>query len=168
MEEKETPKQEMIAQEEVAEDEPPPEDSPPDEPPPGEALGTAIAGDGPPDGFGLGGPGGNGGRGGLGTGAGGSGRKGNKYSYYANQVGLRIKEALAANRKTNRASFGPTNVRVWTDASGISRLKLARSTGNPATDKEIEEELTGMRLPIALPEGMPQPLVLRLSQQRPK
>lgn len=167
MEEKEPPKEEMIAQEAVQENEPPPEAPTPDEPPPGEALGTAITGDGPPDGFGLGGPGGNGGRGG--NGLGGSGRKGgNQFSYYASQVGRSIKAALDGNRKTNRLSFPPTKIRVWTDETGrISRIKLAKSTGDPAADRTLENEMIGVRVSQPQPAGMPQPIVLQVDQQRP-
>jgi len=159
----------MIEQEAVTDDEPPPEESPPDEPPAGPDLSTAIAGDGPPDGFGLGGPG-SGGSGGPGTGLGGSGRRGggSKYGWYAALVQRRISDALRSNRLT-RSAEARIEVRIWPDDTGrITRARLAHSTGDSALDRTIESEvLTGLRLDQPPPDDMPRPIVLRLTARRP-
>ena len=157
----------MIEQEAVEEDEPKPEQTPPDEPPAAPDLSTGIAGNGPPDGFGLGGPGG-GGRGG--NGLGGSGRRGggSKFGWYAAQVQTRIADALRNNARTSRAS-ARLEVRIWPDDTGrITRARLARSTGDAALDRVIESEvLTGLRLSEPPPADMPRPIVLRITARRP-
>jgi TonB family protein len=60
-------------------------------------------------------------------------------------------------------------VRVWPDATGrITRAKLDRSTGDAALDAAIRDEaLSGLQLQQPPPEGMPTPIVLRVSARRP-
>jgi len=135
----------------------------PEEPPAG-PLGTGITGQGT-DGFGLG-KSGNG-AGGNGTGSG-SGHKGSRWGWYAGQVQSRIQEALRNNRKTRDAAMR-IEVRIWPDSAGrIARAKLSGTTGDPAIDAALQNEvLTGLRLSEPPPEGMPIPIVMRLTARRP-
>ncbi len=59
--------------------------------------------------------------------------------------------------------------RIWLDATGrITRATLAGSTGDPATDTAIRQEiLTGLQLQAPPPDGMPMPIVMRLKATRP-
>ncbi len=145
--------QKIETPEEKPQDEPP---KPPDQPP----IGTGIKGDGHGDSFGLSGSGGNG----FGNGKGGS-----PYDWYAGQVQRQIAEALRSNRDTREASLS-VKVRVWADASGrISRAELANSTGNSALDETLRNQiLTGLRVTEGPPEGMPMPILLRITARRPQ
>ncbi len=142
-----------------------PEPPKPDAPAPG-PLGTGIKGDGAPDGFGLAGSG-NGGGGLLGGGGGGPG--GGRFGWYAAKVQAKIADALRADPRTKGAGMR-VEVRIWPDLTGrITRAKLKGSTGNPSVDQAIQNEvLTGLQLPEPPPDGMPTPIVLRLTALRPK
>ncbi|RYI12699.1 MAG: hypothetical protein EON48_13020 [Acetobacteraceae bacterium] len=152
----------MVEQEPVAEDEPPPEDAPP-EAPPSEDLGTGITGGNGPD-MGLS-AGGGGGR------IGGSSRRvsGSKYGWYAAKVQSSIADALRRNPSTRKASFSGLQVRVWPDSSGrITRVQLVGSSGNPAVDQAIRNDvLNGLQLSQAPPADMPTPIVLRIKALKP-
>jgi outer membrane biosynthesis protein TonB len=152
----------MIEQAPVEEKEPEPK--PADDPPP--ALGTGIKGDGPPDGFGLSGSG-NGGR--IGGDGSGSGRGGGKWDSYARQVQSKIADALRKNRKSRAARISALQVRIWPDSTGrITRAVVSGSTGDAALDAAIQNEvLTGLQLSEPPPQGMPSPIVLRLTARRP-
>ncbi len=134
-----------------------PKSEPPKEEPP---LGTGIKGEGP-DSYGLGDKAGNGR-------IGGDRGNGSKWGWYASQVQSRIQEAMQRNRKTRSASL-TVNVRVWPDGAGrIARAQLAGSTGDPALDGAIRDEvLTGLQLQEPPPPGMPSPITLRLMARRP-
>lgn len=161
----EEPEQKMVEQTPVEEPEPKPEEPKPDDSPP--PLGTALQGNGPPDGFGLSGSGGNGMLGGNGNGTRG-GRGGSKYGWYAGQVQTRIAEALRKNNRTRSASLS-VQVRIWADSNGrITRASLADSTGDAAVDGAIRNEiLTGLQLQEPPPQDMPMPIVLRITARRP-
>ena len=127
------------------------------------ALGTSIQGNGPPDGFGL--------RGGDSFG-GGTGGKGNtvsrgnssRWGWYASQVQNAISQALQSNTNTRTANFS-VDVQIWSDRTGrITRAHLVRSTGDSALDDAITNNvLTGLVLHESPPDGMPMPIVLRLT-----
>jgi TonB family protein len=140
-----------------------PEEKPPDPPPAAPALGSNIVGDGD-NGFGLVAGGGNG----FGNGLGGNGGNRSKYGYYAGQVQGRVVEALRANKATRSAAM-TLQVRIWVDATGrVTRASLAGSTGHAATDAALRDEiLTGLQLPAPPPEGMPMPIVMRITAKRP-
>ena len=61
-------------------------------------------------------------------------------------------------------------MRVWTDETGrISRVELAGSTGDASLDAALENQvLPGLQLSEGPPEGMPMPILLRLTAQRPR
>ncbi len=85
-------------------------------------------------------------------------------SAYAGQVKSRIKQALEGNAKTRKARM-TIEIRVWPDETGrIARAKLSGSTGDPALDAVIRDEiLTGLQISQAPPEGMPTPIVMRIT-----
>lgn len=155
------PEEEMIAQEPVAEDEPPPEDAPP-EAPPSEDLGTGIAGNGPD--MGLTGKGSGGG-----NRIGGNGRRGggSKFGWYAAKVQASIADAMRKNPITRNATMSGLEVRIWPDSSGrITRAQLVGTSGNPAVDQAIKNQvLTGYQLQ-APPADMPTPIVLSLNARK--
>lgn len=161
----------MVPQEAVTEPEPKPEEPPPQAEPPPADLGTNVQGDGPPDGFGLSGnAGGMGLPGGTGTSLGGNqGRKtGSKWGWYAGLVQSRIAEALRRHDKTKSADLY-LKLRIWADAGGrIEKVALAGSSGNPALDQSLQNEvLAGLVLPEPPPADMPMPIVLRITAKRP-
>ena len=130
-------------------------EKPPDEPP----IGTNIKGDGQGDSFGLSGSAGNGFGGGGGS----------RFDWYAGQVQRRIADALRSNSTTRDATLS-VKVRVWADSTGrISRVELAGSTGDPSLDETLRGRvLTGLQLSEGPPEGMPMPILLRLTARRPQ
>lgn len=126
-------------------------------------MGTNIEGDGN-DGFGLAKGGGGGIIGGKGTG----GKKGSKYGTYATKVQTSVVQALRSHKKTRAASMNVT-ARIWLDSSGrVTRATLSGSSGDPAVDSAIRQEiLTGLQLQAPPPDGMPMPIVMRLKATRP-
>lgn len=155
--------QQMVAQEPVNAMESKPDETSKNEPPASEApaLGTSIQGNGPPDGFGL--HGGNSFFGG-GTGKMMSHGSSSRWGWYANQVQGTISQALQGDANTRTADFRIV-VQIWSDRAGrITRARLAGSTGSVALDKAITNEvLGGLILQEPPPDGMPMPIVLRLT-----
>ncbi len=154
------PKQEMMEQSPVDDQEAKPE--PQDAPSP--AMGTNITGNGPADGFGL-----SGNKAGfLGGGSNGSKANSSRFGWYANQVIKSFSDALSRHPRTRNANFN-LKVRIWADVGGrVTRAKLADSTGDTALDEAIQNEiLTGSQLKEPPPEGMPMPIVMRLTARRP-
>jgi TonB family protein len=91
-----------------------------------------------------------------------------RWSAYAGQVKTRIQQALESNPRTRKAGM-KIEVRVWPDTSGrIARAKLATSTGDAALDALIADQiLTGLQISQPPPEGMPAPIVMRITARRP-
>jgi TonB family protein len=152
----------MVAQDPDDISEEPPEDAPP-EAPPSEDLSTGIAGNGPDMGL-------SGGKGNGGNRIGGTGKRnsGSKWGYYASKVQSTIADALRRNSATRNASLS-IQVRVWADANGrITRAQLVGSSGNPAVDAAIKNQiLTGLQLSQAPPADMPMPINLRITARKP-
>jgi len=163
----------MVAQEPVAKDEPKPAEAPPPAEPPAEAVGTSIKGDGPNN-FGLGFSktgGGNGVIGGSGSGNGtgaGGGVGGSRWGWYAGKVQSQVRTVLLTNKKTRAAAMRIT-VRIWADAAGkVTRAKLDGGTGDAELDTAIRDEvLPGLTLSEPPPDGMPMPIVMRITAKRP-
>jgi len=139
-----------------------PLEKPKDEPktppmPPGPPGPKGPAADG-----GLLGPGGGNG-GGEDVGSGGS-----EYGPYAAEVVATIKARLEANSKTNKANFHGLKTRIWADKMGrIIKATVSGTTGDPAVDDALKNEvLAGLQLPEPPPDGMPMPIVLRVSEER--
>lgn len=155
----------MVEQTPVNEPEDKPEEPPPADDPPA-PLATGIAGDGPPDGFGLAARGG-GGTGSGSRGLGGSGRSASRWGWYAGKVQTTLAEALRRHPRTREAVLN-ARVRIWPDATGrITRANLASSTGSAALDAAVTEALMGTMLPEPPPADMPTPIVLRINARRP-
>ena len=151
----------MIAQEEIQEEAPPEPEAPVDEPAP---LGTGIAGDGPPDGFGLSGKGGGGGNG---TGTGRRGGGGGRFDGSARMLTRTLQAELMRNAKTRTSVFSG-KVAVWVDSTGrVTRVKLTGSSGSSTADDAIRNDLIGFQLPESLPSDMPMPIHMRLSGKKP-
>ena len=155
--------QKMIEQETVNETESKPDQTAKAEAPVNEspALGTSIQGNGPPDGFGL--------RGGGNSFGGGTGKttthvKNSRWGWYANQVQSAVSQALQNNKNIRTADFR-IDARIWCDRNGrITRAHIAGSSGSAALDNAITNEvLVGLVLQEPPPDGMPMPIVLRLT-----
>jgi periplasmic protein TonB len=128
-------------------------------------LGVNAKGEGAGDSFGLvGRPGGNGL---LGDGGGGGG--GTRWGWYAGEVQATIEKALRDNPRTRAAALR-VEVRIWPDKLGrITRIELTGSTGEPALDSAIKNEvLNGLQLQEPPPPDMPLPIVMRLTERRPQ
>ncbi|HTU66639.1 MAG TPA: TonB C-terminal domain-containing protein [Steroidobacteraceae bacterium] len=123
------------------------------EPPPGD-LGLDADGTAGGDSFGL--LGRKGGRDLLGT-------NGSAYTWYANLLKGAILEKLQ-NLKAARSGAYSVSVKAWTRPDGtIEKIRLAQSTGDRERDRAIEAELATIgRLAQAPPDGLPQPMSLRL------
>lgn len=136
----------------------------PPAPEPAPALGSNIQGDGP-NAFGLSGTG-SGVIGGSGKGTGGSGAS--KWGWYAGKVQTTVVQALRNHRRTKSAQLS-IKVRIWADSTGrITRVTLSGTSGDPAVDKALQNEvLNGLQLPEPPPEGMPMPIVMKITAQRP-
>jgi len=88
-------------------------------------------------------------------------------SAYAGQVKSRIEQALKGNPRTRKAAM-TIEVRVWPDSTGvISRATLANSTGDKELDDIIRNQvLTGLQISQPPPEGMPTPIIMRITARR--
>ena len=92
-----------------------------------------------------------------------------KWGWYAAQVQSSITDALRKNPRTRKANVR-IDVRIWADpATGrVTRAALASSTGDTALDAAIRDQvLTGLQLQQPPPEGMPMPVVMRVTARRP-
>ena len=89
-------------------------------------------------------------------------------SAYAGQVKSRIEQALKGNPRTRKAGM-TIEVRVWPDSTGrITRAKLASSTGDKDLDDVIANQiLTGIQMSEPPPDGMPTPIIMRITARRP-
>ena len=157
------PQEEKMIEQAPVENETKPEEAP-DEPPAVD-IGTNISGDGPPDAFGLSGRS----RAGSGTGTGsGNAQQRSRWGWYASQVQTRIQSAIRNNRVTRAANLR-ADVKIWADSTGrVVRASIASSTGNAALDAALRDQvLTGLQLSEPPPEGMPMPIVLRVTARRP-
>jgi protein TonB len=154
------PPQRVEEQTQVTEQDMKPPEQAPEAPSP--SLGTGVTGNGPADGFGLGGKD----RGQI-TGTGARGGGGSRFGAYFSQVVQAVTVALGRNPATRNAKFD-VRVRVWSDPTGrVNRVRLLQSTGEPELDRVIgTEALIGCQLPD-IPAGMRLPLELRLNLRRP-
>jgi hypothetical protein len=152
----------MIEQAPVDQMETKPDETSKNQPP---ALGTSIQGNGSSDGFGLGA--GNGFVSGGGTGKTIGHGTNSRWGWYAGQVQSAISQALQSNNHTRTADFRIV-VRIWSDRTGrITHAHIAGSTGNAALDNAITNEiLGGLILQEPPPDGMPMPIVLRLTARQ--
>jgi hypothetical protein len=153
-----------------ATDIPPPDASPPPEPAAGGRLALAAEGEGAGDAFNLAGnPGGRGllSGGGLGDGTGEGfgqgGGAGGRYAWYFSKIAATLEGAFGRNKRLGGASLR-VELRVFTDAAGVSHVELVRSTGNLELDQIIRS--TQVRMAEPPPRDLP-PAILRLTVRRP-
>jgi protein TonB len=106
------------------------------------------------DGFGLGSK--RGGRDLLASG-------GDRFAWYAGMLKQDLLSLLSDERKIRSRAYS-VNVRLWLDPKGaVTRVALASSTGDRDLDRQLNELLSGMeRVAEAPPEGMPQPVQIRI------
>ncbi len=135
----------------------PEEDIPdiPDAPPMGDDLGLDADGTAGSDAFGM--IGRKGGRGLL---------DGDPNLMYAARLQRQIEELLIDNEQIRVKAYSVV-AQLWIGQDGsITRAKLSRSTGDEVIDQALVEMLTGMDiLSQAPPQGMPQPVKLRISSR---
>ena len=91
-----------------------------------------------------------------------------RWSAYASSAQAQIVNALRTNARTKKATMR-IEVRIWPDASGrIGRATVSGSSGDPAVDAAVRDQvLTGMQLSQPPPDGMPTPIVIRVTARRP-
>jgi len=157
------PEEQKMVEAEAAVEEEPPDEAPVPEQPPSD-LTTNLKGEGPNN-FGLAqgsGRGGNGTIGGTGTGG-----VGSKWGRYNAGISRTIKAAIERHPTTGKASFPSSRVAFWLDADGrIVRAKMLDSTGSSAIDSAIPNEILPGLVYQAQPEGMPSPIVIRVSGRK--
>ncbi len=91
---------------------------------------------------------------------------GMQFAFFSNALQRHIQDELARNRKIKLRDYRVT-VKVWINADGtIRRAELADSTGNPDMDNAIRTALTELGpLRSAVPENLPQPIKLRITNR---
>ncbi len=150
----EPPREEM--EKEVApEEEPPPDDTPADPAP-------AVVSNGPAgnDGFGLAGKKSASGN----NNARKLGGNRSRFGAYPSQVQSTISGAIRRNSKTKSSNMSLI-ARIWVDDTGrVTRATLSGSSGDPAIDDALKNEvLTGLQLQAPPPMGMKMPINLKLT-----
>lgn len=97
----------------------------------------------------------------------GSSKQRSKWGWYAAQVQTSIADSLRKNLNTRSAALS-LKVRIWSDMTGrVTLAKLSETTNDPKIDAAISESLTGLQLKEPPPAGMPMPINLRITAQRP-
>lgn len=162
----EKPPEPEVKKEEVKLPDPEPQkaDSP-DEPPPSQNLGVDAEGGAGSDGFGLEGrPGGRDITTIGDTGNGGAGRA--QFNAFAGYVQMRIQEQLQKRDRLRQSDYRAV-VRVWFSERGaIEKVELVDGSGDAELDTAIRSALLDLKaLDQTPPEGMPQPLKLKLTSR---
>ena len=147
----------MVEQPKIREPIDKPDDKPKDvdKPPPGPLALDAKGGPGS-DAFGLGGkPGGA-------DFVGGSGGGGDGFRHYATVMADRIQQCLTQDDKLDVGKFRGV-LRVWVAGDGRARAEILHSTGEPAIDDRIRQDIAGnCTMTEAPPPEMKQPVVVRV------
>jgi hypothetical protein len=129
------------------------------------AVGTSLQSNGQSTGVDLSGT--PGGIGLIGGGIGGAGGGNASWADYNSLLQSQITHALQQNRHISHAIFEVT-ARIWINGSGLVTRAIVTSTGDAAMDAALKNEvLTGARYSAAPPAGMPMPLILRITGERP-
>ncbi|MCW1887288.1 hypothetical protein OKA04_21300 [Luteolibacter flavescens] len=152
--------EELVEEEQVEEAEP---EVPGPEEPPDEGLGTSITGNGA-DGFGLstrgdGRPGG--------SGPGGPGTSGARAAFLRG-VSTTLQAELKRHPVLGKATYDVTlNVRVSAEGRVLS-ITPEPSTGDPAIDRILSHDFTGVLLPQPPPSGKPGVVKTRAKSAKPR
>jgi len=98
----------------------------------------------------------------IGAGKGG----GMQYAFFSNALQRHIQEELARNRKIKVGDYRVT-VTVWLAGDGsIRRANLVTSSGSDSTDEALRKALSEIGpIRTAVPESLPQPIKLRISNR---
>lgn len=124
-----------------------------DEPPPGDALGLDAEGGAGSDGFGL------------------VGRKGGRsllsggHAWYAKDLGEGVHENLYQYKELRSQAYSII-VNLWIDDKGhITDAEIQKGSGRETLDDTIKDALLKITLAKAPPEGMPQPVRVRINSR---
>lgn len=158
------PEEQQMVEAEPVVDDTPPEEAPSPEEPPAELTTNLSGGDGNDFGLKQGS-----GRGGFGSGGNRMiGGQGSKWGGYNAGLARTIKAALERHPSTRNASFASVRTALWLDSTGrIERAKLLESTRIPAVDSALANEILPGLIHQPQPDGMPSPIVIRLSARKP-
>ncbi|AYV48148.1 hypothetical protein CFHF_23740 [Caulobacter flavus] len=81
---------------------------------------------------------------------------------YGSVIQQTVQRALRADRRTALGDYSSV-LRLWvTPAGRIAQVAPAVSSGDPARDTLLSEVLAGLMLPSPPPQGMPQPITIRV------
>ena len=76
------------------------------------------------------------------------------------------RQAELARRAELKGSDYRVNVRVWlADDGQLHRIELASSSGDPQTDRLLQEALTRLPAIDQVPSNLPQPLSMRITNR---
>jgi periplasmic protein TonB len=87
------------------------------------------------------------------------------WQLYAGTIRSEVQSAL---RRDDKTRFGrwQVAVRIWLSAAGtVTRADIVNSSGDPGVDSAIRRDLDGLGLGQAPPQGMPQPVHLRIAAE---
>ena len=95
------------------------------------------------------------------------GSDGLKYSWYAGVIKSEIEKALRTNQALKDGQY-KILVSIWLKPNGdIERLKVMQSDASPDIEQELKITLESLKsINQAVPEGMPQPLKLRITAKK--
>jgi TonB family protein len=94
-----------------------------------------------------------------------SGGGGDRWQLYAGTI---RSEVLGALRRDDKTRFGRWRVavRIWLSGAGtVTRADIVNSSGDPTVDAAIHRDLDGLGVGQAPPQGMPQPVHLRIAAE---
>lgn len=149
-EEQPPPEEEKI--EEPVPEEEPVEPEPNEEPAPGDDLGVDADGAGDGDGFGLVGK--KGGRGLIGG--------GDQNRWYASMVQQDLQRRLMDDERARKGRYAVV-IRLWFTPDGhVLRYEISGRTGDEISESGLRAVLDSTRMESAPPDGMPQPMKLRI------
>jgi protein TonB len=91
---------------------------------------------------------------------------GMQFAFFSNALQRHVQEELARNRKIKLGDYRLT-VNIWLAADGaIRRAELVGTTGNAETDRALRAALTELGpMRTAVPENLPQPIKLRITNR---
>jgi len=100
----------------------------------------------------------------VGSGSGGGANR-MQFAFFTNRLTRHIQTELA-RRPELKGSDYRVNVRVWLQPDGhVQRIELASTSGNPETDRLLQETLTRLQGIDQVPPSLPQPLSLRITNR---
>ena len=96
---------------------------------------------------------------------GGNGTGGSGWQLYAGLIRSQVEGALRRDDKTRYGRWS-VSVAVWLSAAGsVTRADIVGSSGDAGVDGAIRRDLDGLGVGEAPPQGMPQPVHLRIAAE---